>query len=221
MLRFLASALLGLLVVGVLFFGLDYAIALGHRGAPPEAPARIEFTSLMRAKPPEAKKRVKPAPREKPKIDPTAIALASSTNTARANSPIKMELSSSLLSDSSGGTGPGGVTAGDVDAGSSGGFIGGRSDRGLMPLVRVEPDYPENASRQGIEGFVIVEFTVTASGAVRDPQVLHAEPTRIFDEAARKAVMRWRYSPQVENGVAVEKQVRMRIAFQLGKHKRS
>jgi protein TonB len=214
MLRFVASALTGMLIVGLLFFGLDYAISLGHRGEPPEAPARIEFTSLMRAKAPEPKKRVKPAPREKPKIDPTAIALASSTSTERANSPIKMELSSSLLSDSGGG-GPGSVTAGDVDAGRSGGFIGGRSDRGLMPLVRVEPDYPESASHQKIEGYVIVEFTVTASGTVRDPQVLHAEPTRVFDEAARKAVLRWRYSPQVENGVAVEKQVRMRIAFKL------
>lgn len=214
MLRLLVSTLTGMLIVGLLFFGLDYAIALGQRGEPPEAPARIEFTSLMRAKAPEAKKRPKPAPREKPKIDPSAIALASTTSTTRANSPIKMELSSSLLSDSGGGT-PGSVTAGDVNAGSSGGFIGGRSDRGLMPLVRVEPDYPETASRQKIEGFVIVEFTVTASGAVRDPQVLHAEPTRIFDDAARKAVLRWRYSPQVENGVAVEKQVRMRIAFQL------
>jgi periplasmic protein TonB len=218
MIRFISATLAGLLIVGLLFLGLDLAIGPGEKQDGPKAPARIEFTSLIRAKPVEAKKRFKPPPREKPKIDPSAMSVASTTAQSQANSPLKMDLSSSLLSGS-GGVDSGSVTAGDVSAGSR--FTGGRADRGLMPLVRVAPDYPQSASRQGLEGWVVVEFTVTSSGAVRDPQVLQAEPERIFDQAAMKSVLRWRYSPQVENGAPVEKQVRMKIVFELPENGRS
>jgi len=220
MLRFLTCAVAAALIIGLLFTALDFAISMGHQAVASEPPARIEFTSLMRATKIEPKKRFKPAPREKPKIDSSAIALATTTSQARANSPLKMDVSSSLLGDGGeGGVEAGGVTAGDVKA--RGRFVGGRSDRGMMPLVRVEPDYPESASRQGLEGWVVVEFTVTSSGVVKDPRVLHAEPQRIFDQAAMKSVLRWRYSPQVENGVPVDKQARVKIVFQLPKGGRS
>ena len=204
-----------MVIVGLLFTGLDFAIALRARQIASDAPARIEFTSLMRAKTPEVKKRFKPEPRQKPKIDASAMSLASTTTQMQTNSPLKMNLSSSLLSDD-GAVQSGGVTAGDVSAG--GRLAGGRADRDLMPLVRVEPDYPPSASRKGLEGRVLVEFTVTSSGAVRDPHVLAAQPERIFDQAAIKSVLRWRYSPQVENGLPVEKKVRMTIVFRLSKN---
>jgi protein TonB len=41
-------------------------------------------------------------------------------------------------------------------------------------------------------------------------------PKNIFDDAALKAIARWRYNPKVENGVAVERVgVQTRIVFQL------
>lgn len=90
------------------------------------------------------------------------------------------------------------------------------SDRDVIPLVRIAPDYPPRALSRQIEGWVQVQFTITATGMVRDPIVVNAEPKNIFDEAALKAILRWRYNPKVEGGVAVERVgVQTIIRFQL------
>jgi len=78
-------------------------------------------------------------------------------------------------------------------------------DRDAMPLVRVEPDYPARALRSGTEGWVQVQFSITATGAVRDAFVVGADPRNTFEDAALKAIARWRYQPKVEGGVAVER----------------
>lgn len=90
------------------------------------------------------------------------------------------------------------------------------SDRDVIPLVRIAPDYPPRALSRGLEGWVQVQFTITATGTVRDPVVVNAEPKQIFDDAALKAIARWRYNPRVEGGVAVERVgVQTIIRFQL------
>jgi protein TonB len=90
------------------------------------------------------------------------------------------------------------------------------SDRDVIPLVRIAPDYPPRALSRGLEGWVQVQFTITPTGTVRDPIVVNAEPKNIFDDAALKAIARWRYNPKVEGGVAVERVgVQTIIRFQL------
>jgi protein TonB len=90
------------------------------------------------------------------------------------------------------------------------------SDRDVIPLVRINPDYPPRAQTRGIEGYVIVQFTITATGTVKDPIVVEAQPKGMFDDAALKAIARWRYNPKVESGVAVERVgIRTRLTFQL------
>ena len=90
------------------------------------------------------------------------------------------------------------------------------SDRDVIPLVRINPDYPPRAQSRGIEGYVIVQFTITPTGTVRDATVVEAQPKGMFDDAALKAIARWRYNPKVEGGVAVERVgVRTRLTFQL------
>jgi protein TonB len=79
------------------------------------------------------------------------------------------------------------------------------SDQDVLPLVRIAPDYPARAAARGIEGWVIVQFTITPTGSVRDPIVVEAMPKNVFDDAALKAIARWRYNPKVEGGVAVER----------------
>jgi periplasmic protein TonB len=79
------------------------------------------------------------------------------------------------------------------------------SDRDIIPLVRINPDYPPRAVSRGIEGYVIVQFTITATGMVKDVIVVDAKPKGTFDDAAVRAVQRWRYNPKVEEGVAVER----------------
>jgi protein TonB len=90
------------------------------------------------------------------------------------------------------------------------------SDRDVIPLVRIAPDYPPRALSRGLEGWVQVQFTITATGMVKDPVVVNADPKNIFDDAALKAIARWRYNPKVEGGVAVERVgVQTIIRFQL------
>jgi protein TonB len=79
------------------------------------------------------------------------------------------------------------------------------SDRDVVPLVRINPDYPQRALSRGIEGWVQVQFTISETGAVLDPVVVDASPKGMFDDAALKAIARWRYNPKIENGVGVQR----------------
>jgi protein TonB len=90
------------------------------------------------------------------------------------------------------------------------------SDRDVIPLVRINPDYPPRALSRGLEGWVQVQFTITPTGTVANAVVINAEPKNIFDDAALKAIARWRYNPKVEGGTAVERVgVQTIIRFQL------
>ena len=86
-----------------------------------------------------------------------------------------------------------------------------------MPMVRVPPQYPERAMQRGIEGRVLVEFTISKSGAVKDAKVIAAEPSAIFNKAALKAIRQWKYNPKILNGKAVEQRgIKIAIPFRLG-----
>ena len=91
---------------------------------------------------------------------------------------------------------------GDSEGGGLMGMM--NADGDAVPLVRVPPQYPERAAQQGKEGRVLVEFTITKSGSVKDAKVVAAEPPGIFDSAAVKSVLQWKYNPKVENGKPVE-----------------
>ena len=105
-------------------------------------------------------------------------------------------------------------TAGAVNIGSMGvsseltgeGFRLSASDGEYLPIVQVAPSYPRRAQQRGTEGYVLLEFTVTAQGRVADPRVIESEPSDVFDRAALDAVKRYRYEPRVQDGepVAVE-----------------
>ena len=104
----------------------------------------------------------------------------------------------------------------DARGAMSGLNISAGSDRDTIPLVRVPPDYPARAVNRGIEGWVLVEFTITGTGSVKDAKVVDAKPGTIFNDAAVKAISRWRYNPKVENGQPVERRgVRTIIRFDL------
>ena len=90
------------------------------------------------------------------------------------------------------------------------------TDTDIIPLVRVNPQYPSTAMSRGIEGWVQVEFTITAAGTVRDPVVIAAEPPRIFNRAAVRAISKWKYNPKIEDGTPVERPgVKVRLDFRI------
>ncbi|HMB70453.1 MAG TPA: energy transducer TonB, partial [bacterium] len=73
-----------------------------------------------------------------------------------------------------------------------------------LPIVKIAPIYPHHAVSQGIEGSVVVEFTVTTSGAVRDVVVIDAQPKGVFEKSAIEAALRFRYRPRVVDGEPIE-----------------
>ncbi|WP_317931445.1 TonB family protein [Halioxenophilus sp. WMMB6] len=74
----------------------------------------------------------------------------------------------------------------------------------LVKQVMVPPVYPRRALQNGIEGYVDVQFIVTAIGSTRDVQAVAAEPAGTFDSAAIKAVQAWRYRPIMVDGQGVD-----------------
>ena len=115
-----------------------------------------------------------------------------------------------------------------VDVGG-GGF--GISDGEYLPIVKVQPQYPRRALSRGLAGYVIVEFTVTAQGTVKDPFVVEKcghipnarspvdcvdKPNSVFDSAAVKAALKFKYKPKVIDGNPVETAgVQNKITFEL------
>jgi protein TonB len=97
------------------------------------------------------------------------------------------------------------------------GLAGGAGgDTDVTPLVRIAPQYPLQAAERRIQGWVVVEFTISAAGTVMDPQVIASDPPSVFDGAALQAVRKWKYKPKVVDGTAVERPgVKVKLDFKL------
>ena len=101
----------------------------------------------------------------------------------------------------------------DVAIGGPGGMNIAEGD--YLPIVRVAPVYPARALSRGIEGYVDMSFTVTTTGTVKDP-IVEFSTSSLFDRAATRAVLKFKYKPRVVDGVPVEVPgVKTRISFQI------
>ncbi|MFZ5844348.1 MAG: TonB family protein [Pseudomonadota bacterium] len=74
---------------------------------------------------------------------------------------------------------------------------------GLVPISQLQPQYPRAEAAKGIEGWVSLRFEVRQDGTVGNVRVLNGSPRGVFDQAAVKAVQRWRYRP-TEQGPVVQ-----------------
>ena len=80
-------------------------------------------------------------------------------------------------------------------------------DGEYLPIVKVAPIYPRRAQTRGITGYCIVTYTVTTTGAIRDPYVENetdCSPQGIFERASLKAALKFKYKPRVVDGQAIE-----------------
>jgi protein TonB len=147
--------------------------------------SRIEFTR-MRRDTEVVSKREEKVQRERPPVAPQVPRMSFSTGGVDSNVTM---LAPTL----------------DPRGAMTGMNLGAGSDRDVIPLVRINPDYPPRALSRGIEGWVQVQFTITAAGTVKDVKVVDADPDNVFEDSAVRAVARWRYNPKVQEGVAVER----------------
>jgi protein TonB len=78
---------------------------------------------------------------------------------------------------------------------------------------RVEPDYPEEARKQGIQGAVVLEVHIGRDGAIQDVKVVSGQ--LLLANAAIAAVKQWRIRPHMVQGQPVEMQTRITLNFRL------
>jgi Ca-activated chloride channel family protein len=81
------------------------------------------------------------------------------------------------------------------------------------PIRRVEPVYPDAARAAGVEGVVMLELQIAASGKVEKARVLRSVP--LLDAAAIDAVLQWVYRPTVVGGRAVPVIRNVTVSFRL------
>ena len=105
------------------------------------------------------------------------------------------------------------TVASDIEIGGPGAMNIAEGD--YLPIVRVAPVYPARALSRGIEGYVDMSFTVTTTGTVKDPIVVFSTSS-LFERAASRAVLKFKYKPRVVDGLPVEVSgVKTRITFKI------
>jgi protein TonB len=115
---------------------------------------------------------------------------------------------------------PGRISVGPPGLGDNIGPVGPRvvslTELDGVPRARVQPSpaYPPEARQTGLNGEVVVEFTVDETGAVVDPRAIRST-ARVFEEPALRAVARWRFEPGLRGGHPVRFRMAVPIVFRL------
>jgi protein TonB len=158
---------------------------------------RVEFVRLRREVEIEEKKREKPE-RAKPEQAPVTPTLAVAKEEG-------VDLGLDVEAIAAGLGAEFGSAAGGGGDGMRGGlaFSAGLSDRDPLPLVRVEPQYPQGAKQRKLEGWVQVRFTISTAGSVKDAAVVKSSNS-VFERSALQAVSKWKYQPQMREGKPAE-----------------
>ena len=76
-------------------------------------------------------------------------------------------------------------------------------DGDYLPIVKVAPIYPRRAQTRGLEGYCLLEFTVTRTGTVRDARAIECSSS-LFERASVNAAMKFKYKPRVVDGQEIE-----------------
>jgi protein TonB len=80
-------------------------------------------------------------------------------------------------------------------------------------LQKVDPSYPEQALRAGLQGPVVLQAWISRDGSIRELKLLRG--SLLLGQAAYQAVKQWRYKPYLLNGQAVEAQTLVTVDFRL------
>jgi protein TonB len=80
-------------------------------------------------------------------------------------------------------------------------------------LHRVDPEYPEAAKSQHIEGPVVLDAQVLGDGSVGNIAIVAGDP--LLAQAATQAVKQWKYQPYIVDGRPMERQERITVKFSL------
>jgi protein TonB len=74
--------------------------------------------------------------------------------------------------------------------------------KGLVPLVKVNPIYPREAIRSGIEkGKVVARLFIDEKGLVTDVKIVEADPAGVFNKEVIRALSLWKFQAEGEKFV--------------------
>lgn len=200
------AALLAALLSTALFSLMYSVISRGHRGVEKsELLPTIDFVRLRRDTEVESMARRKPPP--PPTQPPPPAHLRVAAEAAKQDAPTGFAMPNLGLSAS--------VSGGPIAGQMGGGAGAGMFDGDILPLQRIPPQYPRDAARAGITGWVQLEVLVNADGSVRSARVMDSKPRGVFDAAAVAAVLRWKFKPKMADGKPVEQRGSQKIEFSL------
>lgn len=198
--RYVISFLAAFVIVAGLFWVMQYLIATADRSLDKSDTAHlVDFVRVERDETIERKKPKpdKPPEPEQPPPEPPPPAMDNIDPSAEAMGVRDVPVDTEVDMDSSG-------------------FGLSPSDGEYLPIVKVQPVYPRRALSRGIEGYVIVEFTVTKQGTTKDIKVVEANPSGVFDRAAVQAAAKFKYKPRVIDGQPIEVPgVQNKITFEI------
>lgn len=209
MLRVALSLLGAFVICAAIFWSLQRMITTNQNGITTQDDIRfIDFVRLQKVSEPRKKERVKPK-KPKPLAQPRPV-----TKVKQVDMPKREMIMPMMMPDLDQPLNLSGkAMLGDA-------VVGGFSGRQIVntnvtPLSRVNPVYPRRAKMLKIEGYVQVEFTITASGNVRDVAIVKSYPKGVFDTSAKRALLRWTFKPKMEAGEAVAQRAGLTINYRL------
>jgi periplasmic protein TonB len=75
--------------------------------------------------------------------------------------------------------------------------------KGITPINRVEPIYPREAIRAGVDhGLVVARLQVDEKGLVTAVNIIESNPPRVFDREVVRALSQWKFQPDGDRYVA-------------------
>jgi len=186
--RLFIGLTIGLAVTAGLFWMMQYLIATADRSLNEGASGSlVDFVRLKRDESIQRRqlKPKKPPPPDAPPPQPPTPKLDSLDPSAE-----KIAISAVPV---------------ETDIEMSGGFSLGVGEGDYLPIVKVAPIYPARALQRGLEGFCVVQYTVTSLGTIRDPVVVEDQcSSSLFHRASVQAALKFKYKPRVIDGEAVE-----------------
>lgn len=196
--RYIFSIVVGVVVTLSLLFVMQLLIATGKAAlTKPRDRAQLDFVRVRRNEALNVEDFTPEKPPPPPEVPPEAP--PQEMDSVDPSAPTINVAPPSVSAETNIG-GPGGMNIAEGD---------------YLPIVRVAPVYPARALSRGLEGYVDLAFTVTTAGTVRDPVVLFSTSS-LFERAAMRAVLKFKYKPRVVDGVPVDvPNVKTRITFKI------
>ena len=204
--RILMSAISGTMIALLLFLIMHSLISGGRDlNRDRDEPLRLDFIQIDSDEFENLRERRPPPKPEKPKKPPPPPKVTVDNPERPPQEMPQMEMPRISLAVGSGG----GPYLGNWSAGDPG------AEGDVIPIVRIEPQYPREALIEGISGYVVVEFTIEPDGSVSDAKILESQPRRMFDRNAVRAIYKWKFKPRIVDGKPIARRATQRLDFNL------